>query len=185
MDESGSGTIKASILGRTDNLGGYVKSTYVDTVNSYDYTIEESYDANNNITWLKFTDGNNPPDVYGSLDSTFVDDYGYGESFVFESTVNLQISLPGSGIGQDAGYTGEDTFILALNGEDPNISEDYIIGVGYYNDTNSSGGPTSDEILITYYGSVEDSTNLKVWRIALNADGEFVYVSTSNTVSVQ
>jgi hypothetical protein len=177
VDESGSGTVKASILGRTDNLGGYVKSTYVDSVNSYDYTIEEAYDSDNNITWLKFTDGNNPPDEYGTLDATFVDDYGYGESYTFESTVNLQIS----------GISGtEDTFVLVLNGEDPNDSEDYIIGVVYYNDTDSSGAPTSDEILITYYGSTEDASNLKVWRIAFNTTtGEFEYVQTSNVVSVQ
>ena len=179
VDESGSGTVKASILGRTDNLGGYVKSTYSDSVNSDDYTIEEAYDADNNITWLRFTDGSNPPDEYGTLDATFVDDYGYGESYTFESTVNLQIS--GSGIGG-----AEDTFVLVLNGEDPNDSEDYIIGVGYYNDTDSSGAPTSDEILITYYGSTEDASNLKVWRIEFDTStGEFKYVQTANVVSVQ
>ena len=183
VDESSTGTVKTSILGRTDNLGGYVKSTYVD---SNDYTIEESYDADNNITWLKFTNGTNTPTIYGSPDSTFLDDYGYGESYDFESTVDLQISLPGAGIGQDTGYESEDTFVLALNGENPNVSEDYIIGVGYYNDLDLSTTPTSDEILITYYGSVEDSTNLKVWRIALNSTtGEFEYVQTSNVVSVQ
>ena len=180
-EEKGTAKVKTTIKGRTDDLGGYVKTDYSD--GTVDYTILEYYGADNNITWLSLTSGG-VTYIEGTKDTTLIGAYDTNNgNFDFDSSLALTITLSGSGIGTGTGYEEEDYFVLVADGQDPNTSEDYIIGIGEYIDEDGDSAPATTEINITYYGTAEDVPTLKIWRETYDANGDLLYVLvTGDTV---
>ena len=190
-EEKGTVKVKTTIKGRTDDLGGYVKTDYNDPTpnQTKDYTIQEYYGADNNITWLSLTsgcvtyiDGTKDPNLVGAYDTN-------NGNFDFDSSVAVTITLNGQGTGTSIGigngdYTAEDHFVLIPSGQDPNTSEDYIVGIGNYYDENEDGTAASSEVKIVFYGNAEDIPTLKIWRETYDANGDLLYVLvTGDTIS--
>lgn len=196
-EEKGTGKVKTTIKGRTDDLGGYVKTDYDEKdstgASTVDYSILEYYGSNNNITWLSITD-KLTSDIYidGTKDTTLIGAYDTNNgNFDFDSSLALTIILDGTvqtGIPPSIGrgdYSSEDYFVLVPDGQDPNTSEDYILGIGEFfdSDDDTSTDSTADEISITYYGTAEDVPTLKIWRETYDANGDLLYVLvTGDTV---
>ncbi len=182
-EEKGTAKVKTTIKGRTDDLGGYVKTDYSD--GTVDYTILEYYGADNNITWLSLTSGG-VTYIEGTKDTTLIGAYDTNNgNFDFDSSLALTITPSGSGIGTGTGYEEEDYFVLVPDGLDPNTSEDYILGIGEYinSDPNNTTTPTTEDINIVYYGTAEDVATLKIWRETYDANGDLLYVLvTGDTV---
>jgi hypothetical protein len=188
-EEKGTVKVKTTIKGRTDDLGGYVKTDYNDpTLNSKkDYSILEYYGADNNILWL-FLTNNITGLTYseGFKDTTLIGAYDTNNgNFDFDSSLALTITLSGSGIGTGTDYEEEDYFVLVADGQNPNTSEDYILGIGEFfdSDADPSTAPSSEDINIVYYGTAEDVPTLKIWRETYDANGDLLYVLvTGDTV---
>jgi hypothetical protein len=199
-EEKGSVKVKTTIKGRTDDLGGYVKTDYNDptpdpiTTLKIDYSIEEYYGSDNNILWLSITnnDPNNPGTYFeGTKDTTLIGAYDTSNgNFDFDSSLALTIILSGSGIGENSAtgslvslYAEEDYFVLVPDGQNPNTSEDFILGIGEYVDSDSGTTPLSSDVTIVYYGTAEDVPTLKIWRETYDANGDLLYVLvTGDTV---
>lgn len=184
-EEKETGKVKITIKGRTDDLGGYVKTDYKDGTD--DYTIQEYYGADNNITWLSITSGG-VTFIEGTKDTTLVGAYDTSNgNFDFDSSLALTIILSGSGIGENSGtgslYAEEDYFVLVPDGQNPNSSEDFILGIGEYVDSDSGTTPLSSDVTIVYYGTAEDVPTLKIWRETYDDNGDLLYVLvTGDTV---
>ena len=186
-EEKGTGKVKTTIKGRTDDLGGYVKTDYDEKdstgASTVDYSILEYYGSDNNITWLRLTD-NITSDIYidGTKDTTLIGAYDTNNgNFDFDSSIALTITLNGQGTGTSISigsgdYTAEDHFVLVPSGQDPNTSEDYIIGIGEYYDEDNNNTIATSEVNIVYYGTAEDVPTLKIWRETYDDNGDLLYV---------
>ena len=188
-EEKGTGKVKTTIKGRTDDLGGYVKTDYDEKdstgASTVDYSILEYYGADNNITWLSITD-NITSDIYidGTKDTTLISAYDptNNGNFDFDSSLALTITPSGSGIG-GTDYEEEDYFVLVPDGQNPNTSEDFILGIGEYIAEDTDSAPSTTEINIVYYGTAEDVPTLKIWRETYDENGDLLYVLvTGDTV---
>ena len=196
-EEKGTGKVKTTIKGRTDDLGGYVKTDYDEKdstgTSTVDYSILEYYGAANNITWLSITDKlTNDIYIEGTKDTTLIGAYDTNNgNFDFASSLALTIILDGTvqtgtiaSIGR-GDYSSEDYFVLVPDGLDPNTSEDYILGIGEFfdSDDDTSTDSTAEEINIVYYGTAEDVPTLKIWRETYDENGDLLYVLvTGDTV---
>ena len=196
-EEKGTGKVKTTIKGRTDDLGGYVKTDYDEKdstgTSTVDYSILEYYGADNNITWLSITDKlTNDIYIEGTKDTTLIGAYDTNNgNFDFASSLALTIILDGTvqtgtiaSIGR-GDYSSEDYFVLVPDGQDPNTSEDYILGIGEFfdSDDDTSTDSTAEEINIVYYGTAEDVPTLKIWRETYDENGDLLYVLvTGDTV---
>lgn len=171
-NEAGENKIKVTVLGRTDNSGGYVKTSFKDGNNDWD--LEEYFGPNKDLLWLKVTDASTGTilDTFGTLDVSLADDYGYGTTIGFDDAVTVELTTPAN-IGVDNGFTESDSFVLVLDGEDPSVSEDAILGFGFYFDEDGTGG--DGELEISFFGSAEDVPNIRIWRETEDADGNIVY----------
>lgn len=165
-NENGTNTpIKLTIKGKTDDLGGYVKSTYNDTSQNQDYTFEEYYNSSKEIVWLKIDDGTGPV-TYGEIDPALASVYNIG-NFTIENSVPITVS--------SGNLSAEEFFVLVLDGSDPNQSEDFILGTG---EVLSDG-----TINVVYYGTEEDKSGLKIWKLEYDTNtNDFKYTNISGSI---
>ncbi len=175
-NEANQNKIKVTVLGRTDNLGGYVKTTFKNGTD--DYNLEEYFGPNKELLWLRVYDPNNPNvtiDSFGSLDESLADDYGYGTTIGFDDavTVILDPSITTT-IGTGSDFEESDSFVLVLDGEDPSVSEDAILGFGFYFDEDTTDANLGD-IELSFFGSSDNVPSIRIWRETEDEEGNIVY----------
>lgn len=160
-EDGSNNPIKTTIKGRTDDLGGYVKTTY-DTQN-LNYTIEEYYNSNEEIVWLSIDDGSGSgPETFGEIDPDLAALYNIGD-FSIENTVEIDVTW---------GVNTEEFFVLIADGLDPNTNDDDILGYGEKID---------GTISVVYLGTEEDKSILKLWKLDYSSgDAEYVLVSDAD-----
>ncbi|PJZ37334.1 hypothetical protein CH354_09700 [Leptospira levettii] len=185
-DDPAGNKITTSVKGRTNDLGGYVLTEYIDNADNFEYYLTETYDPNGDITYFAVdyydigTPANDDYEELGVLDTDL-----YGEfiettyTFEWDAYVDFTTALPGGGIGQGAGFTEYDAYVIMPSGVDPNVFPDEFIGWGeFYNNVNS-GGPV---YYVDFYGTANQIPSAVVWRYAIDTNGNEVYTIRANTV---
>ncbi|TGN14509.1 hypothetical protein [Leptospira ilyithenensis] len=180
--------ITNTITGKTDNDGGSVITERVDKTDNTKYKIIELYDPEGNILYLEINDLNTLDyDSYGELDDDLAAKYGYGQEASFDGAVNVTLGASWSGgIGQGTSpyptyntYTEYDEFVLVPTGDNPNESEDSILGYGLFWDEDANvvdPWDDPDEMAIDYFGVADDvQSGLKVWRIVYSDENYNYY----------
>lgn len=186
-DDIAGNKITTSVKGRTNDLGGYVLTEYINNAEEYEYYLTETYDSNGDITYFAVdyyditTPANDDYEELGILDTALYGDFIETEyTFEWDAYVDFTVALPGGGIGQGAGFTDYDAFVIMPSGVDPNLFPDEYIGWGeFYNNVNS-GGPV---YYVDFYGTADQIPTAVVWRYAIDTNGNEVYTVRANTVT--
>lgn len=180
------------VKGRTNDVGGYVLTEYIDNSNEYEYYIEETFDANGDteyfaVDYYDIADNNN--DEYEELGFLDTDKYAelYDTNFDFEWDVLVDLNPapvavnPGGHIGNGAGFTTYDAYVVMPAGVNPNSFPDEFIGWGeFFNNESGGGNPV---YYIDFYGEASQVGTAVIWRYALDNDGNEVYTQLSNTIT--
>ncbi|MDF3818337.1 hypothetical protein P3G55_00410 [Leptospira sp. 96542] len=171
VDDINGQKITTKVEGRSDDNGGYVKTNYFDDYNEEEYVLQETYNANREITFLEVTyndyfNSTSDYDYIGYLDYDLYGSY-YESSYSFEGEVFVEFAVapPGQQIGT-GGFTAYDAFVLMPNGINPNIFPDEYIGWGEFDGT---------DYYIDFYGTEDDVPGLQVWRYHFDASGNEIY----------
>lgn len=186
-DDIAGNKITTSVKGRTNDLGGYVITEYIDNAEDYEYYMEEAYDTDGNIVYFAvdyyenspyFNDyeelGYADPDIYGDFIET---------EYTFEWDVYVDFTmtpLPAGGIGQVATqYEEYDAFVIMPAGVDPNDFPDEYIGWGEFFNNVNSGGPV---YYVDFYGTADQVSTSEVWRYIVDPNGNESYTPLANTI---
>jgi hypothetical protein len=184
--------VTVRVVGRTDDDGGYVKTEVDDKIvsPSKSYDLEETYDKDGNITYMKATGQGNAAKFFGTFDSAEYGEY-FQTSYAFDGEIFVTTDFVS--IGTDSGYEFYDEFVIVADGNtDPNVSPDQIIGYGVYFDYSNNGNfdagsinaPTDEEVFISYFGTAADVPNAWLWRAVYDANFNFLYYEqTFDTLS--
>lgn len=177
-DDAAGNKITTSVKGRTNDLGGYVLTEYIDNADNFEYYITETYDPNGEITYFAvdyYDIDNSANDEYeelGVLDTELYGDF-IETTYTFEWDVYVDFTtpLPSGGIG-GGGYAAYDAFVIMPNGVNPNSFPDEFIGWGefYINESDSS-----ETYYVDFYGSADQVSNADVWRYEIDTNGNEVY----------
>ncbi|XDD47894.1 hypothetical protein AB3N60_07405 [Leptospira sp. WS39.C2] len=177
-DDAAGNKITTSVKGRTNDLGGYVLTEYIDNADNFEYYLTETYDTNGEITYFAVD--------YYDIDDSLNDDYEelgtldtdlYGEfiettyTFEWDVYVDFTTPLPSGGIGS-GGYASYDAFVIMPNGVNPNSFPDEYIGWGEFYENESD---SSISYYVDFYGTSDQVTNADVWRYEVDANGNEVY----------
>ncbi|MEM7182412.1 MAG: hypothetical protein AAF518_15970 [Spirochaetota bacterium] len=188
---SGSYDFKTEVSGKLTNNGGFIKATIEDksTGSSTKLYTKEVFDANQTLVAKQVsTDGRNWTDVLGTIDlnslgttlgdTTFDNFSGFG--------IGEQVYLSFSG--QVTGITADNEYVIVAGQSSPSTYSDpfsVIIGNFYAFDQDSSGTITSNDLLLNYWGTAAQVSNLSLWQVTYDTDFNATYTQITGNVIQQ